>query len=45
MLEIVGNEKEANIISLEIAVIHYAFFGHKDKSIDYKTKLTSYKEN
>lgn len=45
MLEIVGNEKVANIVTSEIAVIYYAFFSTKDKSIDYKTKFTSYKEN
>lgn len=45
MFEIVGNEKVANIISSEIAVIYYAFFSIKDKSIDYKIKFTSYKEN
>ena len=45
MDEIVGNEKVASIVSSEIAVIYYAFFSIKDKSIDYKTKFTSYKEN
>ena len=45
MFEILGNEKVANIISSEVAVIYYAFFSTKDKSIDYKTKFTSYKEN
>ena len=45
MFEIAGNEKVANIIASEIAVIYYAFFSTKDKSIDYKTKFTSYKEN
>jgi hypothetical protein len=45
MFEILGNEKAANIVSSEIAVIYYSFFSVKDKSIDYKTKFTSYKEN
>ena len=45
MFEILGNEKVANIVSSEVAVIYYAFFSTKDKSIDYKTKFTSYKEN
>ena len=45
MFEIIGNEKVANIVSSEVAVIYYAFFSTKDKSIDYKTKFTSYKEN
>jgi hypothetical protein len=45
MFEILGNEKIANIVSSEVAVIYYAFFSTKDKSIDYKTKFTSYKEN
>jgi putative heme iron utilization protein len=45
LFEILGNEKAANIVSSEIAVMYYAFFGVKSKSIDYKTKFTSYKEN
>lgn len=45
MFTILGNEKVANIVSSEVAVIYYAFFSTKDKSIDYKTKFTSYKEN
>jgi len=45
VLQVLGNEKTANIISSEIAVIYYAFFGGRDKSVDYKTKFTSYKEN
>lgn len=45
MFEIFGNEKLANIVSSEIAVIYYAFFSTTEKSIDYKTKFTSYKEN
>jgi hypothetical protein len=45
MLEILGNEKVANIVSSEVAVIYYTFFSHKDKSVDYKTTFSSYKEN
>ena len=45
MFQLLGNEKVANIVSSEIAVIYYAFLGISDKSIDYKTKFTSYKEN
>jgi hypothetical protein len=45
MFEISKNERVANIVSSEVAVIYYAFFSIKDKSIDYKTKFTSYKEN
>lgn len=45
MFQVLGNEKLANIVSSEIAVVYYAFFSSKGKSIDYKTKFTSYKEN
>ncbi len=45
VFQVLGNRKVADIISSEVAVIYYAFFGVKDKSIDYKTKFTSYKEN
>jgi hypothetical protein len=45
MYQVVGNEKLGNILSSEIAVMYYAFFGSKDKSIDYKTKFSTYKEN
>jgi hypothetical protein len=45
MFLVVGNEKLGNIVASEIAVMYYAFFGSKDKSIDYKTKFSTYKEN
>ena len=45
MLQITRNEKVANVVSSEVAVIYYAFFSTNDKSIDYKTKFTTYKEN
>ena len=45
MWEIIGNEKVATIVSSEIAVFYYAFFSAKDRSADYKTTFTSYKEN
>lgn len=45
MLQVTGNEKFANIISSEIAVLYYAFIGRKDKSIDNETKFSAYKEN
>lgn len=45
MLQVIGNEKFANIISSEIAVLYYAFLGSKDKSIDNETKFSSYREN
>jgi len=43
--EVTGNEKAANIISSEIAVLYFAFIAGKNKNIDYRTKFTSYKEN
>ncbi|MEP6952029.1 MAG: hypothetical protein ABI863_22255 [Ginsengibacter sp.] len=45
MHQVVGNQKAGNIISSEIAVLYYAFMGRKDKTIDYQSKFTSYKEN
>lgn len=45
MFQVTGNEKFANIISSEISVLYYAFLGRRDKTIDNKTKFTSYKEN
>ena len=45
LFQVLGSEKMANIISSEVAVMYYAFFSGKEKSIDYKTKFTSYKEN
>ena len=45
MFQVTGNEKFANIVSSEIAVLYYAFLGSKDKTIDNDTKFTSYKEN
>ncbi len=45
LFQVLGSEKVANIISSEVAVMYYAFFSGKEKSIDYKTKFTSYKEN
>ena len=44
MLQVTRNNKFSTIISSEIAVIYYAFFGSK-KLIDYKTSFSSYKEN
>ncbi len=45
MFEIFVNEKLANIVSSEVAVFYYAFFIRREKSTDYKTTFTSYKEN
>ncbi len=45
MFQVTGNEKFANIVSSEIAVLYYAFLGSKDKTTDNETKFTSYKEN
>lgn len=45
MFQVTGNEKFGNIVSAEISVLFYAFIGGKDKTIDYKTKFTAYKEN
>ena len=45
MFRVLGNEKMANIVSSEVAAIYYCLFGAKEKSIDYQTKFTSYKEN
>jgi hypothetical protein len=45
MFRVTGNEKFANIVSSEISVWYYACLGSKYKTIDYKTKFTSYKEN
>ncbi len=45
MFQVTGNEKFGNIVSSEIAVLYYAFFGSKDKTIDNEIKFTSYKEN
>lgn len=45
MHQVIGHEKAGNIISSEIAVFYYAFIGRKDKTVDYKSKFTSYKEN
>ena len=45
MFQVTGNEKFANIVSSEVAVLYYAFLGSKDKTIDNETKFTSYKEN
>lgn len=45
MFQVTGNERFGNIVSSEIAVFYYAFIGGKDKTIDYATKFTAYKEN
>ena len=45
MLQVTGNEKLGNIVSSEVAVLYYAFMGSKDKTIDYETRFTAYKEN
>jgi hypothetical protein len=45
MLQVIGNEKIGGVLSSEISVFYYAFISSKDKTIDYKTKFTSYKEN
>ncbi len=45
MFRVFGNEKFSTIISSEIAVMYYAFFSSKDKTIDYEKKFSSYKEN
>lgn len=45
LFHVTGNEKIGNIISTEIAVMYYAFFGTASKSIDNKTIFSSYKEN
>ncbi|MEJ7627574.1 MAG: hypothetical protein WKF35_11970 [Ferruginibacter sp.] len=45
LFQFTGNEKFGNIVSSEISVFYYAFIGGKDKTIDYETKFTCYKEN
>jgi hypothetical protein len=45
LFQVTGSEKAGNIISSEIAVMYYAFFSCRNKSIDYKTTFSSYKEN
>ncbi|MEP6711499.1 MAG: hypothetical protein ABJA37_03735 [Ferruginibacter sp.] len=45
MFQVTGNEKFANVVSSEVAVLYYAFLDSKDKTIDNETKFTSYKEN
>lgn len=45
MIQVIGNEKIGTILSSEISVFYYAFISCKEKTIDYKTKFTSYKEN
>jgi hypothetical protein len=45
MALVIGNEKAANIISSEIAVLYFTFIAGRNKKIDYQTKFTSYKEN
>ena len=45
MFQVLGNEKMASIVWSKISIIYYAFFARRVKSIDYKTKFTSYKEN
>ena len=39
MIQVTGNEKLGNIISSEVAVIYYAFFGSKDKKLTTKQNL------
>ena len=43
--QVIGSEKAGNIVASEIGVLYYAFIGRTDKTIDYKSKFTSYKEN
>lgn len=43
--QIAGNENIANIFASEIAVFYYTFLGFKNKSVDYRTAFSSYKEN
>ncbi|MEO7445299.1 MAG: hypothetical protein ABIT96_05885 [Ferruginibacter sp.] len=45
MFQVTGNEKFANIVSSEIAVLYYALLGTRDKRADNETKFTSYNEN
>ncbi len=45
LFQIVGNEKIANVISSEIAVLYYAFIWKRKKSIDYKSQFSSHKGN
>ena len=45
MFQVTGNEKVGNIISSEVSVLYYAFVGSRDKTIDYETRFTGYKEN
>ena len=45
MFQVTGNEKVGNIISSEVSVLYYAFVSRRDKTIDYETKFTAYKEN
>ncbi len=44
MYQLTGNEKAGNILSSEIAVLYYAFLAKRDKTINYKTKFSTYKE-
>ena len=45
MLQVLGTKKWPILIPSEVAVMYYAFFNVKEKSADYQTKFTSYKEN
>ncbi len=45
MFQVTANEKFANIVSSEIAVMYYAFLGKKDKTIDNETRFSIYREN
>lgn len=45
MKEIIGNEKAANILSGEIAVLYYAFFGGSNKAVDEYTTFSYHRKN
>ncbi len=45
MFQVIGNEKISTLISSEIAVLYYTFFGSRDKTIDYKITFSIYKDN
>jgi hypothetical protein len=45
LFQVTGSEKAGNIIASEIAVMYYAFFCTANKSPNFTTTFSSYKEN
>ncbi len=45
MTQVTGSAKIGNIMTSEIAVFYYSFFGRKDKTIDFKKTFSGYREN